>query len=108
MGLTVHGDLPLLHGLQEGGLGAGGGPVQLVRQEQVTQHRPRLIGHGPGLLIVNGVSGYVRRQNVRCKLNPPIGQAQRPGEGQSQRGLAHARNIFQEDVAPGQDGSQAP
>ncbi len=59
MGLTVHGDLPLLHGLQEGGLGAGGGPVQLVRQEQVTQHRPRLIGHGPGLLIVNGVSGYV-------------------------------------------------
>ena len=30
---TVYGDLPLLHGLQQGGLGPGGGSVQLVRQK---------------------------------------------------------------------------
>ena len=32
-GLAVYGDPPLLHGLQQGGLGLGGGPVDLVRQQ---------------------------------------------------------------------------
>ena len=42
---SVHRDLALLHGLQQGGLGAAGGPVELVRQKEIAQHRPRLILH---------------------------------------------------------------
>ena len=59
MGLAVYGDLPLLHGLQKGGLGPGGGPVQLIRQEEIAQHGPGLVGHGAGLFVVNRIAGHV-------------------------------------------------
>ena len=35
MGYPVHRDLPLLHGLQQRRLGAAGGPVELIGQEEI-------------------------------------------------------------------------
>ena len=37
-GLAVDGDLPLFHGLQQGGLSAGDRPVDLVGQQQIGEH----------------------------------------------------------------------
>ena len=41
---VVFGDsnLPLLHGLQEGGLNLGGSPVYLIRKDDIGENRPRL------------------------------------------------------------------
>ncbi len=38
MGFACHGDLPLLHGLQQGGLHLGRGPVDLIGQDQVVEN----------------------------------------------------------------------
>ena len=67
---AVHRYLAFFHGLQQGGLGPGSGPVQLVRQEQITQHRTGLIDHAACGLVQNGVAGHIGGQHVRGKLDP--------------------------------------
>ena len=106
MGHTVHGDLALLHSLQQGRLSAAGSPVQLVCQKQVAQHRAGLILHGAGGLVVNGKTGDVRGHHVGGELHPVIFQAQSLGKGQSHGGLTYAGDVLQQDVAPGQNGKQ--
>ena len=103
---AIHGDLPLLHGLQQGGLGAAGGPVELIRQKQVAQHRAGLVLHGAGGLVVDGKAGDVRGHHVGGELHPVIFQAQSLGKSQCHGGLADPGDILQQNVAPGQNGQQ--
>ena len=106
VGHPVHRHLPLLHGLQQGGLGAAGGPVELVGQKEVAQHRAGLVLHPARLLVVEGEARDVRRHHVGGELDPVVPEAQGLGEGQGHGGLAHAGNVLQQDVAPGQNGQQ--
>ena len=108
MGHAVHGDLSLLHGLQQGRLGPGGGPVQLVRQEEVAEDGALLVDHPAGLLLIDGVAGDVRGQHVGVELDPSVIQTQGPGEGQGHIGLADAGDVLQQDVSVRQDGHQDP
>ena len=105
---AVHGDLPLFHGLQQGGLGPGGSPVQLVGQEHIAQHRAGLINHLAGGLLQHGVAGDIGGQHIGGKLDAVTVQTQDFGEGQRHGGLTHAGDILQQDVALGQDGAQHP
>ena len=50
-GFAVHGDLALGHALQQGGLGAGGGALIFVGQQNVAEHRPRGKLELPGLVV---------------------------------------------------------
>ncbi len=56
---AVHGNLALLHGLKQGGLGTRGGAVELVGQKQVAQNGAVLVLHLTGLLVVDAVAGDV-------------------------------------------------
>ena len=106
MAHTVHRDLPLLHSFQQSGLGAAGGPVELVSQKEVAHHRAGLVLHLARVLVIEGEAGDIRRHHIRRKLHPGEAQVQRLGKGQRQGGLAHAGDILQQDMAPGQDGRQ--
>ena len=72
MGHPVHRDLPFLHGFQQGRLGPGGGPVQLVRQKQIGDHRAALVAQGASLGVGDAVARDVRGQHVRGKLHPAV------------------------------------
>ena len=103
VGEAVHGDLALLHGLQQGGLGAGGGPVEFIGQEEVAQHRAGLVVHLPGLFVVERVAYHIGRHHIGGELHSPPAQTQGTGKGQGQGGLAHAGHILQQHMASGQN-----
>ena len=106
VGYAVHRHSALLHGLQKGGLGAAGGAVELIGQEQVAKQRAGLVLHLPGGLVVEGEAGEVGGHHIGGKLHPAAAQSQGLGEGGGNGGLAHAGDILQQDVATGQDGDE--
>ena len=99
IGVVVDRDLALLHRLQQGGLGAAVGPVQLVRQEEVAEHSALLIAHLAAVFIVDGKARDVRGQHVRRKLDTVIVQAKCFGEGHCHGGLSHTGNVLHQNVA---------
>ena len=107
MRVAVDGDLVLLHRLQQRGLGLGACPVDLVREQDLREHRP-----GPELelayLLVEGAdTGDVRGQQVWRELDA----AERAVEGARERlgehGLAHAGHVLDQEVAFTQQSDQA-
>ena len=90
-GLPVHGHLPLLHGLEQGRLGPGRGPVDLVGQQHLGED-----GSGPEAelrraLIEHARTGHVGGQHVGRELHPAKGAAHGGGQRPGQQRLAHAR-----------------
>ena len=105
-GLPGAGHLPLLHGFEHGGLSLGRGPVDLVREQDVGENGPRLELQTPGTVgggLQNGPSGDVPGEQVGGELDPVELQLQHLAQSPDQRGLAHAGEPFQQDVAPAQD-----
>ena len=103
-GHAVHRHPALLHGLQQGGLGAAGGPVELIGQKQVAQQRAWLVLHLPGGLVVEGKAGEVGGHHIGGELDAVIFQPQGLRKGDGHGGLAHTGDVLQQDMAPGQDG----
>ena len=98
-GFPVHRHLPLLHRLQQRGLGFTGGAVDFIPQQQI---RP---DQGSGLInkvsagpVVHGKARQIRGQDIRRKLNPPEGKPDGPAQSHRQRGFADARHIIQQDM----------
>ena len=102
VGVTVHGDLSLLHDLQQRGLGLAGGAVDLVCQQKVGHHRAGLVDEGTALLAVQGEAHDVRGQHVRRELDAAVLQTQRTAESQRGGGLAGAGDIVQQHVSAGE------
>ena len=107
IGRAVHGDLTLLHGLQQGGLGFAARPVDFIAQQQVgVVQRTGMIGKAAALPVVHGEAHQVGRQHVRGELHALVGKAHRPADGHGQGGFAHARHIIQQDMTVRQQGGQ--
>ena len=96
----------LLHHFQQRGLGFRAGPVDFVRQDDLAHHRPFPVFHLPGLEIRQGISGNIRRHQVRRKLNAAEGTVQGFRQRAGQRRLPDARNVLYQHVAPAQQGDQ--
>ena len=106
VGRAVDRRLALLHALEQGGLGLGRRPVDLVGEDDLAEDRP-----GPelellGLLVVDRQPGHVRGQQVRRELDPPEGAAEAPRDGLGEHGLAGARHVLDQEVAAAQQGHQ--
>ena len=106
VGRPVHRDLQLLHRFQQGRLGLGGGPVNLVGQHHLGHHRA-----GPELetsvaLVVDGNAGDVGGEQVGGELDALELAAQRGGQALGQHRLTHARHVLHEDVALGYERRQ--
>ena len=105
---AVDGDLPFLHGLEQRGLRAGRRPVELVREEQIAEHRTGLIDELAAILLIDGIASNIGRQHVRRELHAPVIESQRAGKCQRHGRLADAGNILEQHMATGQQHRQHP
>ena len=105
-GRALDGDLPLLHRLQERGLGLGRGPVDLVGQQQVGEQRPLAEAELLAARVEEEGAGQVAGEQVRRELGPGEFEAERLREGAGGQGLAQPGEVLQEDVAAGEDGGE--
>ncbi len=103
-GDAVHRDLPFLHGLQQRGLGAGRGPVDLVGQQDVDKDRAGPELERVGLLVEHAHAGDVVGQQVGRALQPLEADAQAGGDGPGQHGLAGAGHVLDEHVSLAEQG----
>ncbi len=104
VGVHIDGDPPLLHALEQSGLGLGGGSVDLVDQHHVGEHRP-----GPELeallaLVIDVGADEVGRQQVRGALHARELTVDRARQRPGQSGLADTRIVLDEHVTLGQQG----
>ncbi len=98
-GLPVHRHLLLVHRLEQGRLGARRGPVELVEQHHVAEHRSPAEVPVAGPLVVDGDAGHIARQQVRMALDSRELGTERDGQGAGEHGLAHPRDVLDEQVA---------
>jgi len=99
---AVHADLGFVHGLEKGGLCARRGAIDFVGEHDIGEDRTgpkfKLARFG----IVNADAKNVARKQIRSELDALEGAMKRFGESLSQGGLADARNIFDEQMAAGE------
>ncbi len=90
----------LLHRLEQGRLRLGGGAVDLVREEHVVEHGPRLEHEALvlGLLDEDGGAGDVGRHEVGGELHATEGEHGGVCEGTHQARLAEPRRPFDQHV----------
>ena len=102
-GLALDGDLPLLHRLEQRGLGLGRRPVDLVGEQQPGEQRaaPELELRGP--LVVEERPGQVGGQQVGGELGAREVEPERLGEGPRGQGLAEPGVVLEQHVALGED-----
>ena len=104
--VAVDGDLVLLHRFEQRGLGAGRGPVHLVDEDNVGEHRP-----GAELPLAVGRAVHRRArdiggQQVGGALHPSETAADRRRERLGEQRLAGPGNAFDQEVAARQQGNQ--
>ena len=106
VGRAVHGHLPLLHALQQRGLGLGRRPVDLVAEHDVGEDRPRLELELAELLVEGADPGDVAGQQVRGELDAPHRAVDGPGQRLGQHRLADPGHVLDEHVPLGEQHGQ--
>ena len=102
--LAVYGDLPLLHRLEQGRLGARDGAVDLVGEEDVRHHGALTQLKVAGLLIVYPHADDVARQHVGHELDASRLAAEGDGYRLDHRRLADAGQVVEQDMSVREDG----
>jgi hypothetical protein len=108
---AAHRNRQLLHGLQEGRLRFRRGPVDLVRQNDLTEKRAALEAEMPTpfrCLDHDVGPDDVGRHQVRRKLDPGKTEVQTFRERLHQQRFPQARNPLQQGVPPGKQADQHP
>ena len=103
---AVGGDLALLHGLEEGGLGLRAGPVDLVADDDVGEDRTRLEAELGLLAVPDADAGHIRRQEVGRELDPVERAVDGPCDGLREEGLADPGDVLDEHVSFGEEGRE--
>ena len=106
MGYAFHRDLTLFHGLQQRTLRLGRGTVDLVGQQHLREDRAGHERKALLLALIDAGAGDVGRQQVVGELDALVVEPQRAGQRVGQRGLAHAGQVFQQQVATGEQAGQ--
>ena len=105
--LAVDGDLPLLHCLQQRGLGLWGGAVDLVGEQNLAEHRARPEFEVVRALVEGANTGDIRGQQVRGELNAAKGAVEGAGKGLREHGLADTGHVLDQEVPMAEKGDQA-
>jgi hypothetical protein len=96
--LAVDRDLPLLHRLQERRLRLRRRPVDLVREQDLREHRAGAELELARLLVERAHAGDVGRQQVRRELDAAEGAVEGASERLGEHRLAHAGHVLDEEV----------
>ena len=99
-------DLAFLHGLEEGGLGLGRGPVELVGQEDVGEDGPGPEGEKARVAVEDDGPGDIGGEEVGGELDPAEAEPEGAGQGLGQGGLAHAGVVLHQEVALGHEAAE--
>ena len=109
MALTGDRHVVLLHGLQQGGLGAGRGAVDFVRHQQLAEHgalqEAELAPAAFGLVQHLGADDIGRHQ-VGGELHALFIEAQHPAQRGGKLGLGKAGGAHQQGMPTAQNGDQ--
>ena len=100
--LPLDRDLAVAHRLEQGALGPGRGPVDLVGQDHVGEDRARLEDELAAGRVVDARAEDVRGEQVGRELEPAERAVDARGQGPGQQRLAHARDVLDQDVPLGQ------
>src|SRR5207249_43145 len=106
--LALEGRLPFLHRLEQGGLRLRGGPVDLVRQEELGEDRTAAEDEVARLAVVHVGARDVRGQEVRGELDPPEGEAEARREGLRNQRLRQTRHVLDQEVSIAEDRPEHP
>ena len=104
--LAVQGDLMLFHGLEQRALRLRRGPVDLIGQHQLRKDRTALEPEFAGFAVIDGDAEHVGRQQVAGELHALKRQAQSLGDRMREGGLAHPRNVFDQQMPARQQAGQ--
>ena len=99
--LALDRHLSLLHRLEQGRLGAGRRPVDLVDQQDVGEDGAR--DEAETAALEDARAEHVSRQQVRGPLDTTETHPERSAEGAGEQRLADTRDVLDERVAVGQD-----
>src|SRR6185503_19757445 len=102
-GRALRGHLVLLHRLQEGALRLRARPVDLVGEDDVREDGAGVEAEGRGRAIEDGDPDDVGRQQVRGELDALVLEPQELCEGMGEGGLAHARDVLDQQVPARED-----
>ena len=106
IGALTHGDLVLGHGLQQGRLHLGRGPVDLVGQQDVVEQGAGAELELALLVPVDIGADQVRGQQVRGELDAVEIAFHGLRQGLDRRGLGQAGHAFDQQVAVAQQADQ--
>ena len=102
-GLALDGDLPLLHRLEQRGLGLGRRAVDLVGEQQAGEQRAAAELELRGALVVEERPGEVGGQQVGGELGAGEVEPQGLGERARGQGLAEPGVVLEQHVSLGED-----
>ena len=108
VGFLADGDLPFLHGFEQGALHLGRGAVDLVRQNEVSEHRALTRAEVAGLRVVNLGADDVGREHVGRELQPREVGVHALGERFDRERFGQAGHAFQQHVAVGKQADKQP
>ena len=102
--------MALLHRLEQGRLGLGGRPVDLVRQNHVGEDwagdERESAPAGLGIVLEYVGAGDVRGHHVGRELDASEGEARDPGDGADEQGLGQTGHAHEQDVSAGKESDQ--
>ena len=78
------------HGLQQGALGAGAGPVDFIGQQHLAEQGTGVKIETAALAVKHIQSGQIRRQQITGEAHPAKVQTKPPGQGFRQAGFTGA------------------
>lgn len=105
---AVDADLVFSHGFQQRTLGLRCAAVDLISQYELVEHRAGMELETAQVTLVDGEAKDIARQQVTGELDAAEAQPQHLGQSVSKTGLAHARQIFDQQMATRQQASQGP
>ena len=94
------------HRLQESGLGAGGGAVDFVGQQNLREYRAGTEDKFVRLLIEDGRPRDVAGKQIGRALHPLESATDTASQSAGQHGLGDPGNVLQKDMPPGKPGNQ--
>jgi hypothetical protein len=106
VGAAPDADLALGHGLKQGRLHLGRGPVDFVRQHQVVEDRALLEHEAAGFRAIDLGAGDVGGQQVGGELDAMELRLDAFGQLFDGLGLGQPRRAFDQHVAVGEQGDQ--
>ncbi len=108
MRLVADRHLVLLHDLQQRRLDLRGRAVDLVREQEVAEHRAELGVEAARVGAVDARADEIGRHEVRRELESLEGPAEHVGDGLDRERLGQAGDAFEQHVAAGEQRDEQP